>query len=418
MSRKMASELPFCMNFRKYASIFLQNGICNSILRRKMETSARFFTAPQDHFFLLGPRGTGKTWWTRWQYPAALRLDLLDPGTLRTLAARPERLRERLDAEPHVEHVVIDEVQKLPELLEVAHLLIEEKRGVQFIFTGSSARKLRRGGVNLLGGRAAQRTLHPFMAAELGQGFCLENALQLGMVPVVLGAAEPAEILRAYNGLYLREEVQAEGMVRNVSSFSRFLEAISFSHAGVLNLANVARECQVNRKSVEGYLEILEDLLLSFRLPVFTRRAKRELAAHPKFYFFDTGVFRANRPSGPLDSPSEIDSAALEGLVAQHLRAWCDYSAGEHRLYYWQTRAKVEVDFVVYGSQGLFALEVKNSNRVRPEDLRGLKNFAQDYPESRRLLLYRGTERLMQEGILCLPCEEFLRALAPDHFPI
>jgi predicted AAA+ superfamily ATPase len=169
---------------------------------------------------------------------------------------------------------------------------------------------------------------------------------------------------------------------------------------------------------VEGYLEILGDLLLSFRLPVFTRRTKRELAAHPKFYFFDTGVFRANRPSDPLDSPSEIDGAALEGLVAQQLRAWCDYSAGEHRLYYWQTRAKVEVDFVVYGSQGLFALEVKNSNRIRPEDLRGLKNFAQDYPESRRLLLYRGTERLMQEGILCLPCEEFLRALAPNHFPI
>ena len=381
-----------------------------------METSTRFFTPPQDHFFLLGPRGTGKTWWTRRQYPAALRLDLLDPETLRTMAARPERLRERLDAEPQVKHVVIDEVQKLPELLEVAHLLIEEKRGVQFIFTGSSARKLRRGGVNLLGGRAAQRTLHPFMAAELGQSFCLENALQLGMVPVVLGAVDPGEILRAYNGLYLREEVQAEGMVRSVSSFSRFLEAMSFSHASVLNLANVARECQVNRKSVEGYLEILEDLLLSFRLPVFTRRAKRELAAHPKFYFFDTGVFRANRPSGPLDSPSEIDGAALEGLVAQHLRAWCDYSAGEHRLYYWQTRAKVEVDFVVYGSGGLFALEVKNSNRVRPEDLRGLKNFAQDYPESRRLLLYRGTERLMQDGILCLPCEEFLRALVPNHF--
>lgn len=386
-------------------------------MRRKMETSTRFFTPPQDHFFLLGPRGTGKTWWTRRQYPAALRLDLLDPETLRTMAARPERLRERLDAESQVKHVVIDEVQKLPELLEVAHLLIEEKRGVQFIFTGSSARKLRRGGVNLLGGRAAQRTLHPFMAAELGQSFCLENALQLGMVPVVLGAVDPGEILRAYNGLYLREEVQAEGMVRSVSSFSRFLEAMSFSHAGVLNLANVARECQVNRKSVEGYLEILEDLLLSFRLPVFTRRAKRELAAHPKFYFFDTGVFRANRPSGPLDSPSEIDGAALEGLVAQHLRAWCDYSAGEHRLYYWQTRAKVEVDFVVYGSGGLFALEVKNSNRVRPEDLRGLKNFAQDYPESRRLLLYRGTERLMQDGILCLPCEEFLQALVPNHFP-
>ena len=295
--------------------------------------------------------------------------------------------------------------------------MIEEKGGVQFILTGSSARKLRRGGVNLLGGRAAQRTLHPFMAAEMGSVFRLEEVLTTGMLPLVHGAVDPAEILRAYNGLYLREEVQAEGLVRNTGAFSRFLEAISFSQASVLNLANVARECQVNRKSVEGYVEILEDLLLAFRVPVFTRRAKRELAAHPKFFFFDAGVFRANRPTGPLDSSSDIDGAALEGLVAQHLRAWCDYSAGEHRLHYWQTRSKVEVDFVVYGADGLHAVEVKNSQQVRPEDLRGLRAFGEDYPESRRILLYRGKDRLLQNGVLCLPCEEFLKALVPGRFP-
>lgn len=382
-----------------------------------MELATRFFNPPSDHFFLLGPRGTGKTSWTRERFPDALRLDLLDPETLRTLAARPERLRERVAASPGVQQVVIDEVQKLPELLDVVHWMIEEKSGVQFVLTGSSARKLRRGGVNLLGGRAAQRTLHPFMAAEMRSAFRLEDALTRGMLPLVHGAVDPAEILRAYNGLYLREEVQAEGLVRNTGAFSRFLEAISFSQASVLNLANVARECQVNRKSVEGYVEILEDLLLAFRLPVFTRRARRELAAHPKFFFFDAGVFRANRPTGPLDSPSDIDGAALEGLVAQHLRAWCDYSAGEHRLHYWQTRSKVEVDFVVYGADGLHALEVKNSQQVRPDDLRGLRAFGDDYPESRRILLYRGRERLLQNGVLCLPCEEFLKALVPDRFP-
>lgn len=381
-----------------------------------MESKPRFFTPPADHFFLLGPRGTGKTWWTRRQFPDALRLDLLDPETLRAMAARPERLRERVAAQPGLKQVVIDEVQKLPELLEVAHLMIEEKGQTQFIFTGSSARKLRRGGVNLLGGRAAQKSLHPFMAAELGARFRLEDALRLGMLPVVLGAADPSEILRAYNGLYLREEVQAEGLVRNVGSFSRFLEAISFSQASVLNLANVARECQVNRKTVEGYLEILEDLLLAFRIPVFTRRAKRELAAHPKFFFFDAGVFRANRPTGPLDSQADIDGGALEGLVAQHLRAWCDYSDGDHHLHYWQTRAQLEVDFVVYGASGLYAMEVKNSGRVRPEDLRGLKSFAEDYPESRRFLLYRGAERLLLDGILCVPCGEFLKTLIPNQF--
>mgnify|MGYP002395866651 CR=1 FL=1 len=382
-----------------------------------MESVPRYFTPPADHFFLLGPRGTGKTWITKKLFPQALRVDLLEPETLRSLSARPERLRELIEARPEDLHVVIDEVQKLPELLEVAHVLIEEKRGVQFIFTGSSARKLRRGGVNLLGGRATQKTLYPFMAAELGPQFKLENALRLGMLPVVWGGKEPAEILRAYCGLYLREEVQMEGVVRNIGNFSRFLEAISFSQAAVLNLANVARECHVNRKTVEGYLEILEDLLLAFRVPVFTRRAQRELAAHPKFFFFDAGVFRANRPSGPLDAPAEIDGAALESLVAQHLRAWCDYSGGNHQLYYWQTRSKVEVDFVVYGEGGLYALEVKNTVRVRPEDLRGLKAFGKDFPESRRWLLYRGRERLLSDGILCMPCEELLLQLKPGELP-
>ncbi|HIJ96489.1 MAG TPA: ATP-binding protein [Desulfuromonadales bacterium] len=382
-----------------------------------MESTSRYFTPPADHFFLLGPRGTGKTWLTQRCFPDALRIDLLEPETLRSLAARPERLRELLAANPGVLQIVIDEVQKLPELLEVAHLLIEEKQGAQFIFTGSSARKLRRSGVNLLGGRAVQKSLHPFMAAELGSQFNLEQALRLGMLPVVRGGKVPEDILRAYNGLYLREEVQMEGLVRNIGGFSRFLEAISFSQAAVLNLANVARECHIHRKTVEGYLEILEDLLLSFRVPVFTRRAQRELAAHPKFYFFDAGVFRANRPAGPLDSPAEIDGAALEGLVAQHLRAWCDYSDGNQHLYYWQTRSKVEVDFIVYGDQGFHALEVKNSVQIRPEDLRGLKNFAEDFPESRRWLLYRGKERLLRDGILCVPCEEFLLQIKPNGFP-
>lgn len=383
-----------------------------------MESTFRFFIPPSDHFFLLGPRGTGKTWLTQQQFPLALRVDLLEPETLRSLSARPERLRELIAARPDVRHVLIDEVQKLPELLEVAHLLIEEKRDIQFIFTGSSARKLRRAGVNLLGGRAAQKSLHPFMAAELGKQFSLEAALRLGMLPVVCAAKVPADILRAYNGLYLREEVQMEGLVRNVGSFSRFLEAISFSQAGVLNLANVARECHVNRKSVEGYLEILEDLLLAFRVPVFARRAKRELAVHPKFFFFDAGVYRANRPAGPLDSSSEIDGAALEGLVAQHLRAWCDYSDGDHRLHYWQTRSRVEVDFVVYGETHFHAIEVKNSDQVRPEDLRGLKSFGEDFPESTRWLLYRGRERLLRDGVLCVPCEEFLLQLEPNGFPL
>ena len=381
-----------------------------------MEFIPRIFTPGEGHFFLFGPRGTGKTLWTTRHYPGALCIDLLDPETLRLFSARPERLAEVIGASPQKKQVIIDEIQKLPGLLEVVHLLIERKTGQQFVLTGSSARKLRRQGVNLLGGRAAQKHLHPYMARELGRQFKLATALQQGMLPLVWAAKDAAATLQAYSGLYLREEVQMEGLVRNTGSFARFLEAMSFSHAAVLNLSNVSRDCQVSRKTVEGYLEILEDLFLAFRLPVFTKRARREVASHPKFYFFDTGVFRANRPAGPLDAPSELDGLALEGLVAQHLRAWCDYSAGGHRLHYWQTRSQVEVDFIVYGPSGLYAVEVKNGSKVRPEDLRALRSFAEDYPQSRCFLLHRGKERLKRDGILCLPCEEFLAQLQPDRF--
>jgi uncharacterized protein len=179
----------------------------------------------------------------------------------------------------------------------------------------------------------------------------------------------------------------------------------------------VSRDCQVSRKTVEGYLEILEDLLLGFRIEVFTRRAKRVVASHPKFFFFDAGVFRESRPTGPLDSAPELDGAALEGLVGQHLRAWCDYSEGRHRLHYWQTRSRAEVDFIVYGESGIHAVEVKNSRKVESEALRALKAFGEDYPQSRRYFLYRGKDRLLRDGVLCMPCEEFLLDLRPNHFP-
>lgn len=382
-----------------------------------MEFTGRFLQFPPRSFFLLGPRGTGKTWLTRNRFQDAIVIDLLDPETMRSLAARPERLAEILGGRPDARTVVIDEIQKLPELLQVVHALIESRRDIQFVLTGSSARKLRRGGVNLLAGRALNLSLHPFMAAELGDSFDLEAALRVGMVPVVLGSPSPIDTIRAYNALYIREEVQAEGLVRNIGQFSRFLESISFSHGSTLNLANVSRETQVGRKTVEGYLEILEDLLIAFRIPVFTRRASRGLATHPKFYMFDAGMFRANRPVGPLDSTSEIDGAALEGLVAQHLLAWCDYTGGGHSLHYWQTRSKVEVDFVVYGESQFQAIEVKNSATVRPAHLAALKAFGADYPEARRWLLYRGRERLLIDGIMCIPVDEFLRSLKPGEFP-
>jgi len=239
----------------------------------------------------------------------------------------------------------------------------------------------------------------------------LEHALQYGLLPIVHSSSDPHSTLDAYVTLYIREEVQQEGLTRNIGNFSRFLEAISFSHGSLLNASNIARECQVERKQVESYIEILIDILLAFKLSNFTKKAQRALVSHPKFYFFDAGVYRTLRPKGPLDRPEEIDGAALEGLVAQHLRAWNAYLGNPFDLYYWRTRSGSEIDFILYGSDGLYAVEVKNSSRVRPEDLRSLLSFRQDYPESKLLLLYRGNENLLIQGIHCLPCSEFLQKL-------
>ena len=385
-----------------------------SDLRHKLELTPRFFQVPPQSFFLLGPRGTGKSTWLRHELPRALFVDLLRPEVFRELSGRPERLREMVRGSPDRDTVVVDEVQRAPELLNVVHEMMGWRDAPRFVLTGSSARKLRRGGVDLLAGRALMRTLHPFMAAELPD-FRLEDALHRGLLPVVVASDRPDEVLQAYASLYLEQEVQLEGWARNVGAFARFLEAISFSHRAVLNVSNVARECQIERKTVAGYVDVLEDLLLCFRLPVFTRRAQRQTAAHPKFYLFDAGVYRSLRPRGPLDRPEEIGGAALEGLVAQHLRAWIAYSGSDATLSYWRTRSGAEVDFVVYGPAGFWAIEVKNAGRVHPQDLRALKAFAADYPECEPILLYRGADRLHIDGIWCLPVEPFLRALRPSQ---
>lgn len=378
-----------------------------------MEVVGRFFKIPASHAFILGPRGTGKSTWLRHRLPEALFVNLLQPETYRELAARPERLKEKVMGSAAID-VVIDEVQRVPELLNVVHDVIESDAKRRFLLTGSSARKLRRGGVDLLGGRALNLTMHPFMAAELPD-FQLSRALEIGLIPLVVASAEPLQTLHAYVTLYLDEEVKLEGWAQEVGRFARFLEVVSFSHASVLNVSNVARECQTERKTIAGYLEVLEDLLLSFTVPVFTRRARRETSVHPKFYLFDAGVYRALRPRGPLDRAEEIDGCALEGLVAQHLRAWAAWSEGRNDLFFWRTRSGVEVDFVVYGDAGLWAIEVKNTSSVRPADLRALRSFLADYPEAKPLLLYRGRESLLIDGIRCLPASEFLRTLRPSH---
>ena len=379
-----------------------------------MEFISRFFDPPDDSYYLFGPRGTGKTVWCLRHYSDCYRIDLLQPAMLRRYRAHPERILETVRSQPSGRTVIIDEVQRVPELLSAVHKLIEEKRGWKFVLTGSSARKLKRSGIDLMAGRAVGRTMHPFLAAEIGDSFDIDTALQLGMLPIVLDAGNPADVLDSYSEIYVREEIQSEGLVRNLDSFSRFLESISFSHGQILNVSNVARECEVGSKSVEAYITILEDLLLAFRLPVFMKRVGRATVRHKKFYFFDAGVFRSLRPAGPLDRREEISGPALEGLVAQHLRAWIAYGRSRINLYYWRSRGGSEVDFVLYGDDVFCGIEVKSASRVFRADLRGLKGFRDDYPEARAILLYRGNERLFIDDVMCLPCGEFLRSLIPN----
>lgn len=377
-----------------------------------MDHKVRFFQKPPQSFFLFGARGTGKSTWLRQQFPQALTLDLLSPEHFRQYSAYPERLRDLITAHPNQTTIIIDEIQKIPALLDVIHQLIETRPQLTFICTGSNARKLKHAGSNLLAGRMLLTTLHPFMAGELGNDFDLNTSLSIGMIPLIWGSSTPEQTLQSYVSLYLKEEIQQEGLTRNIGQFARFLETISLSHGQQLNVSQIARDCSIGRKTVEGYLEILEDMLLAFRLEIFQKHAKRHLSQHSKFYFFDTGVFQTIRPKGPLDSTEFIAGAAMEGLVAQHLRAHIAYRDHTTRLFFWRTKSGVEVDFILYGEKTFQAIEVKCSNKVHAKDVKGLLAFKDDYPDAELTLIYAGKERLKIKNVLCIPANEYLRGLS------
>ena len=364
---------------------------------------------PAGSFFLFGPRGTGKSTWVEAALPQALRIDLLRESTFAELAGHADRLEAMADGQAATS-IILDEVQKLPAILDEVHRLIERRR-FRFALTGSSARKLRRSGANLLAGRAQTLTMHPFAASELGTRFDIKHAVRWGMLPTVWTGPDPDGYLRGYVGTYLREEVQQEALVRNIGSFSRFLEAASFSQAAVLNVQTVAADCAINRKTVENHFDLLEDLLLAVRVPVFRRRTARKLVAHPKFFFFDAGVFRALRPRGPLDSDDEVDGAAIETLVFECLHAEnANHNLG-YQICYWRTMTGAEVDFVLYGGHGLHAFEVKRSSVFRESDLDGLRLFCADYPSADGHLFYGGNKRYRFDAIDVVPIGEGLSTL-------
>jgi predicted AAA+ superfamily ATPase len=371
---------------------------------------SRLIQPPRDKsFFLLGPRGTGKTTWVRASFPHALYVDLLEAEFFNVLLANPQRL-EGFIPRGFRDWVIIDEVQRVPELLNEVHRLIE-KSGQRFILTGSSARKIRRRGVNLLAGRALTHQLFPLTAVELGKDFNLDHSHEYGHLPCAYTESDPQGYLESYVKTYLEEEVRQEGFTRNLGAFARFMEAASFSQGAVLNISSVARECSVERKVVENYFSILEDLAIAYRIPVFAKRAKRRLASHPKFYFFDAGIYRTLRPTGPLDMPEEVGGHAFETLLLQEMTALNAYLRLGYRICYWRTSNNLEVDFVLYGRRGIKAFETKLAARVSSTMTKGLRAFLKDYPRAETYFVYGGERRLKDGDIDIIPMKHALKEL-------
>lgn len=357
-------------------------------------------------FFLFGPRATGKTSWLKDRLSESVFLDLLKQDQFAYLNANPSRLEHFLPQDPQV-WIVIDEIQKCPALLNEVHHLIESKQQ-RFMLTGSSARSLRRQGVNLLAGRALNLTMHPLVAEEMGKDFNLHFALRYGMLPALCSEPEPQTYLRDYVENYLRLEVQQEGLTRNMMAFHKFLECASFSQGSVVNEASIARETGVDRKTIVNYFGILEDLLVATFLPAFARRQKRALVHQPKFFFFDTGVYQTLRPRGPLDHERELAGPGLETLILQHLRAWNDYHNWGYTLHHWRTQRGLEVDFILYGERGLKAIEIKMAERPDNIKLNGLKAFIDEFPIADPMVIYTGSMAFQQQGIRFIPATEFL----------
>jgi predicted AAA+ superfamily ATPase len=376
---------------------------------------ARRLSLPKGSFFLLGPRGTGKSTWVRQAVPGASRIDLLDEARYQTYLADPGQFAAELRATRSGSWVIVDEIQRLPGLLNEIHRSIEEQR-LKFALTGSSARKLRRAGTNLLGGRARQLTMFPFVPEELGHHFRLERALQQGTLPLVWDADEPEETLRAYVQTYLKEEIQAEAALRNLPGFARFLPVAALMHAQTFNASAIARDAGVTRPTVQSYLQILEDTLLATTLHAFESRLRVRERRTPKLYLFDPGVIRAlKKARGPLIA--EERGALFEGFIFTLLRFYAERAALYDDVSYWSPAEArtTEVDFLLSRGKKRLAIEVKTARTLRPADLRGLRAIADLPGLTRRILVFLGPTRLTSsDGVEALPFADFAQELARD----
>jgi len=377
--------------------------------------SIRLPPSGTETFFLWGPRQTGKTTLLRATYPEALWIDLLKAEEYRRYLQNPERLREELAGGGPVRQVVIDEVQKVPQLLDEVHWLFEN-RGVHFVLCGSSARKVKRGAANLLGGRAVRYELHGLTTGEIDAEFNLDRMLNHGYLPRIYLSARPQRLLNAYVADYLKEEVAAEALVRNLTVFAEFLNVAALSDTELVNFSTIARECGVSSHTIKEYFQILEDTLLGRWLPAYTKRPKRRVIAAPKFYFSDVGVVNHLARRGILRPGSELYGKAFENWVFHELSAHNAYSEAFARLSYWRLASGVEVDFVVNDLQ--VAIEAKATARVTADHLKGLRNLAQDHPRAgqRVVVCLEPKARRTDDGILILPAREFCERLTAGNF--
>jgi predicted AAA+ superfamily ATPase len=368
---------------------------------------------PKESFFLWGPRQTGKSSLLRSRYPDAIWIDLLRSDDFVRYATRPSLLREELIDVPRDRTVVIDEVQKVPALLDEVHWLIEQ-RGLRFALCGSSARRVKRGHANLLGGRAVRYELLGLVSTELGASFDVVRAVNHGFLPRHYLSDRPGPRLRSYVTDYLKEEIAAEGLVRNLPAFAGFLSAAALSDAEMVNFANVARECGVSKPTAREHFEILIDTLLARFLPAYVKRPKRRVILAPKFYFADVGVVNQLARRGRLEPGTELFGKAFESWVHHELQAYRAYREFGFELAYWRLASGIEVDFVV-DDVGV-AIEAKATARVHDGHLQGLRQIAIDHPHVRRRLVVSldPKRRRTEDGIDILPARVFAQQLWQD----
>lgn len=384
----------------------------NVMVKRKLRLPAQ----PQETFFLWGPRQSGKSMLLKTDYPDAIWYDLLKTDLYIRLLEKPSLLREELlfaQSEKKANFVVIDEIQKIPALLDEVHWLIENTKFV-FGLCGSSARKVRRGHANLLGGRAVRYELFGFVSEELGSQFDLVRMINQGTLPRYYLSTSYERLVRSYVNDYLKEEIAAEALVRNLPAFSNFLSAAALSDAELVNYATLARDCGISGPAVKEYFQILIDTLLGRFLEAYRKRPKRRVIGAPKFYFSDVGVVNYLAKRGKLAPGSELFGKAFENWVFHELCARRAYSERDYDLAYWRLASGIEVDFIVGDME--VALEAKSSARITADHLGGLREIIKDHPKLKRRVVVSLEERprKTEDGIEILPYSVFVKQLWSD----